>query len=94
VSSRKAEACRQVAAERSRTGECLALPADLSTEEPCRRLAAEVAEREDRAQVLVNNAGATWGAQLVDGPHHPVAPDWRSPAESLTASADLSDPAP
>jgi NAD(P)-dependent dehydrogenase (short-subunit alcohol dehydrogenase family) len=61
VSSRKAEACRQVAAERSRTGECLALPADLSNEEPCRRLAAEVAEREDRAQVLVNNAGATWG---------------------------------
>jgi NAD(P)-dependent dehydrogenase (short-subunit alcohol dehydrogenase family) len=64
VSSRKAEACRQVAAERSRTGECLALPADLSTEEPCRRLAAEVAEREDRMQVLVNNARATWGAPL------------------------------
>ena len=70
VSSRKAEACRQVAEELSRAGACLALPADLSTEEGCRRLAAEVGEREDRVQVLVNNAGATWGAPLED---HPAA---------------------
>jgi len=68
VSSRKAEACRQVAEELSRAGACLALPADLSTEEGCRRLAAEVGEREDRVQVLVNNAGATWGAPLEDHP--------------------------
>jgi NAD(P)-dependent dehydrogenase (short-subunit alcohol dehydrogenase family) len=70
VSSRKAEACRQVAEELSRVGECRALPADLSTEEGCRRLAAEVGEREERVQVLVNNAGATWGAPLED---HPAA---------------------
>ena len=70
VSSRKAEACRQVAEELSRAGECLALPADLSDEEGCRRLAAEVGEREGRLQVLVNNAGATWGAPLED---HPAA---------------------
>ena len=68
VSSRKAEVCRQVAKELSRTGECLALPADLSSEEACRRLAEEVGEREDRVQVLVNNAGATWGAPLEDYP--------------------------
>jgi NAD(P)-dependent dehydrogenase (short-subunit alcohol dehydrogenase family) len=68
VSSRKAEACRQVAEELSRAGECLALPADLSTEEGCRRLAAEVGERQGRLQVLVNNAGATWGAPLEDYP--------------------------
>jgi NAD(P)-dependent dehydrogenase (short-subunit alcohol dehydrogenase family) len=68
VSSRKAEVCRQVAEELSRAGECLALPADLSSEAACRRLAAEVAEREDRVQVLVNNAGATWGAPLEDYP--------------------------
>jgi NAD(P)-dependent dehydrogenase (short-subunit alcohol dehydrogenase family) len=60
--------CRQVAEELSRTGECLALPADLSSEEACRRLAEEVGEREDRVQVLVNNAGATWGAPLEDYP--------------------------
>jgi NAD(P)-dependent dehydrogenase (short-subunit alcohol dehydrogenase family) len=70
VSSRKAEVCRQVAEELSRVGECLALPADLSVEVGCRRLAAEVGEREGRVQVLVNNAGATWGAPLED---HPAA---------------------
>jgi NAD(P)-dependent dehydrogenase (short-subunit alcohol dehydrogenase family) len=68
VSSRKAEVCRRAAEELSAAGECLALPADLSTEEGCRRLAAEVGEREDRVQVLVNNAGATWGAPLEDYP--------------------------
>jgi NAD(P)-dependent dehydrogenase (short-subunit alcohol dehydrogenase family) len=68
VSSRKAEVCRQVAGELSRVGECVALPADLSDEEGCRRLAAEVGEREERVQVLINNAGATWGAPLEDYP--------------------------
>jgi NAD(P)-dependent dehydrogenase (short-subunit alcohol dehydrogenase family) len=42
----------------------VALPADLSTEAECRRLADAVAEREERLDVLVNNAGATWGAPL------------------------------
>jgi NAD(P)-dependent dehydrogenase (short-subunit alcohol dehydrogenase family) len=64
----KTAVCRQVAEELSRAGECLALPADLSSEAACRRLAAEVAERQDRLQVLVNNAGATWGAPLEEYP--------------------------
>jgi NAD(P)-dependent dehydrogenase (short-subunit alcohol dehydrogenase family) len=69
VSSRKAEVCDQVAAELSQAGECLALPADLSGgEAACRRLAEQVAEREPRLHVLVNNAGATWGAPLADYP--------------------------
>ena len=68
VSSRKAEVCQRVAEELSAVGECLAVPADLSTEAGCRRLAAEVRERQDRLQVLVNNAGATWGAPLEDYP--------------------------
>jgi NAD(P)-dependent dehydrogenase (short-subunit alcohol dehydrogenase family) len=64
VSSRKAEVCQQVAEELSRVGECLALPADLSGEQECLRLAGEVGRREERVHVLVNNAGATWGAPL------------------------------
>jgi NAD(P)-dependent dehydrogenase (short-subunit alcohol dehydrogenase family) len=68
VSSRKAEACEQVAGELSRVGECVALPADLSSEAACRRLAGEVGEREGAVQVLVNNAGATWGAPLAEYP--------------------------
>jgi NAD(P)-dependent dehydrogenase (short-subunit alcohol dehydrogenase family) len=62
VSSRKAEACDEVAAELSAVGECIALPADLSTEPGCRALATELGEREPMLHVLVNNAGNTWGA--------------------------------
>jgi NAD(P)-dependent dehydrogenase (short-subunit alcohol dehydrogenase family) len=61
VSSRKAAVCEQVAGELSRVGECVALPADLSSEAACVALAGAVAEREGRVHVLVNNAGATWG---------------------------------
>jgi NAD(P)-dependent dehydrogenase (short-subunit alcohol dehydrogenase family) len=68
ISSRKAEVCEQVAEELSRSGECVALPADLSGEEECRRLAAAVADRERQLHVLVNNAGATWGAPLQEFP--------------------------
>ncbi|HUY21991.1 MAG TPA: SDR family NAD(P)-dependent oxidoreductase [Acidimicrobiales bacterium] len=62
VSSRKAEACDEVAAELSNVGECISLPADLATEDGCRALASTLAEREERLHVLVNNAGNTWGA--------------------------------
>ncbi len=53
-----------MAAELSQVGECYALPADCSTEEGCRGLADAVAEREPALHILVNNAGATWGAPL------------------------------
>ncbi len=64
VSSRKAAVCDQVAADLSAVGECSSLPADVSTEEGCRGLAAALAEREPALHVLVNNAGATWGVPI------------------------------
>lgn len=64
ISARKADACRQTAEELSVLGTCVAIPADLSTEEGCRALADAVTERTDSLHVLVNNAGATWGAPL------------------------------
>ena len=66
VASRKAEACEQTAAELSKKGTCVGIPADLSSEEGCRRLAEEIASRQDRLEILVNNAGATWGAPLAE----------------------------
>jgi len=67
ISSRKADVLEEVATELSAKGTCIALPADLSTEEECRRLADEVAARESgRLDILVNNAGATWGAPLAE----------------------------
>jgi NAD(P)-dependent dehydrogenase (short-subunit alcohol dehydrogenase family) len=64
ISSRKAEVCDEVAAELSEIGTCASLPANLSTEDECRRLASELAEREQGLDILVNNAGANWGAPL------------------------------
>jgi NAD(P)-dependent dehydrogenase (short-subunit alcohol dehydrogenase family) len=66
ISSRKADVCNEVAAELSKIGECIALPADLSTEAECQRLADAVAERESELHILVNNAGATWGVPLAE----------------------------
>ena len=66
ISSRKSEACASVAEELSRVGECVAVPENLSSEEGCRRLADAVGERWDSLDVLVNNAGATWGAPLAE----------------------------
>ena len=67
VSSRKASVCDEVAAELSAIGECISLPADLSTEAECRRLADEVIARENgRLDILINNAGATWGTPLAE----------------------------
>ncbi len=66
ISSRKVEACNELAAELSKVGVCTAIPADLSTEEECRRLASEMTAREGHLDVLVNNAGATWGAPMAD----------------------------
>jgi NAD(P)-dependent dehydrogenase (short-subunit alcohol dehydrogenase family) len=68
VSSRKKEACEQVAAELSRIGTCVAAPADCGTQAGCEALAAAVAARESRLDILVNNAGANWGAPLAEYP--------------------------
>lgn len=66
ISSRKADVVDEVAARLNGMGECVGIPADLSTEAECRRLADEIAAREDRLHVLVNNAGATWGAPMAE----------------------------
>jgi NAD(P)-dependent dehydrogenase (short-subunit alcohol dehydrogenase family) len=68
ISSRKADACAAAEQELSADGTVFAIPADLSAEPECLRLAAEVGEREQALNVLVNNAGATWGAPLGEFP--------------------------
>jgi len=66
ISSRDAKACDKAAAELNALkpaagGSAVALPADLSSESECKKLAAELARRESKLHVLVNNSGATWG---------------------------------
>jgi NAD(P)-dependent dehydrogenase (short-subunit alcohol dehydrogenase family) len=66
ISSRKAEVGDALAKELSKIRPCTSLPADLSSEAECQRLANEVATYESHLDVLVNNAGATWGAPMDD----------------------------
>lgn len=68
ISSRKADACAAAQQELSRYGTVTAVPANLSSEAECGRLAAEVRGHEQALHVLVNNAGATWGAPLGEYP--------------------------
>ena len=68
ISSRKAEGCADAERELGQYGQVKAIQADLSTEAECLRLAREVGERESAVHILVNNAGATWGAPLEEFP--------------------------
>ena len=66
ISSRKAEACDATAARLAAAygGECVSIPADLSKMDGVQALAAALAARESRLDILINNAGASWGAPL------------------------------
>ena len=68
IASRKADVLEEVAAELAERGTCVALPADLSTQEGCEQLARDLGEHTDRLDILVNNAGATWGAPIEEYP--------------------------
>jgi len=64
ISSRKADAVDEAVAALSEFGEVRGIPADLSRQQECTRLAAEVLGHADGLDILVNNAGATWGEPL------------------------------
>ena len=66
VSSRKAAACEETADALGPN--CIALPADISTVDGCKELAAKLAALEPRLDILVNNAGAAWGVPFADFP--------------------------
>jgi NAD(P)-dependent dehydrogenase (short-subunit alcohol dehydrogenase family) len=61
ISSRKADACDATARELASLGPCISLPADVSTVEGARGLAAAYGAKEKSLDILVNNAGAAWG---------------------------------
>ena len=70
ISSRKADACNATA-ERLQAefgGECISIPADMSTLEGIDGFCATFKSREDKLDVLINNAGVAWGAPLDEFP--------------------------
>jgi NAD(P)-dependent dehydrogenase (short-subunit alcohol dehydrogenase family) len=64
ISARKADQIALAEQEFSSLGWCKGFAADLSTVDGCKALAAFVATQFDGLNILVNNAGATWGASL------------------------------
>jgi NAD(P)-dependent dehydrogenase (short-subunit alcohol dehydrogenase family) len=70
ITSRKADVCDATAARLAERygASCISLPSDLAQLDGVNGLAARLGERESRLDVLVNNAGATWGAPLGEFP--------------------------
>ncbi|KAJ2812430.1 hypothetical protein GGI24_006675 [Coemansia furcata] len=74
ITSRKAKVLERVAAELTQMGpgQCIALACDLQSLEQTKELAAEIQRREPGGlDVLINNSGATWGEDDIEGyPDH------------------------
>jgi len=68
ITARKAEQCDEAAAELSKLGDCVSVPTDLATNDGRARLVDEITQREGKLDVLVNNAGASWGAPFDEYP--------------------------
>ena len=68
ISSRKAEVCDAVAKELSAIGSCVSVPADIGTAEGRAKLVGAITDAEESLEILVNNAGANWGASFEEYP--------------------------
>jgi NAD(P)-dependent dehydrogenase (short-subunit alcohol dehydrogenase family) len=68
ITARKEAELKATAQELSQLGECIAIPSDLATVEGVAAFAEAIKAQEDEVHILVNNAGATWGAVLEEFP--------------------------
>ena len=71
ITSRKEQACKDAKEKhetlaKSRNSDCkiIAFPAELSEEKQCAEFCEKVTNQIDRLDILIANAGATWGAPL------------------------------
>lgn len=104
ITARKEVELRETEARLSELGTCIALPSDLSSNAGVEAFAGAIRERESSVNILVNNAGATWGAEVHEFPES----GWdktmnlnvkslffltQQLLEPLTAAGDSDDPA-
>ena len=68
ISSRKSDPCDKKAKEISKYGECISIPADLTDMNEMDKLVTKIKDKETKLNILVNNAGAAWGASFDDFP--------------------------
>lgn len=71
ITSRKEKACQEakayldkLAKDNGKTTQVIAIAADLAVEEDCERFFADVVKQVSTVNILVANAGASWGAPL------------------------------
>lgn len=74
ITSRKPDVCSASAEALSQFGECVALPAGLDSPEAIVDLADRFKANEEQLDILINNAGRTWGAPLETFPDKAWAP--------------------
>jgi NAD(P)-dependent dehydrogenase (short-subunit alcohol dehydrogenase family) len=70
ISSRKIPDVQDAAKQLAALGDCYAIPADVSSPQGASDLAQATRERFGELNILVNNAGVTWGAPLEEFPAH------------------------
>ena len=92
ITARKAAECDAKAAELSEFGECISVPANLAGPGGVDRLLEVIGAREDRLHILVNNAGATWGAPLEEYPLDAFDKLWNVNIKALFHLTQLSLP--
>jgi len=61
VVSRKLDAVNATVEALSQKGQCFGIAGDVSSEDGVQRIVSQLKERESKLNILVNNAGATWG---------------------------------
>ncbi|EGZ29640.1 hypothetical protein PHYSODRAFT_252686 [Phytophthora sojae] len=73
IASRSLKACEETAEELNAKGpgKCIPLQANLLSEAGCKELADEIAKRESKVDVLINNSGVSWGGNFEQ--HHEAA---------------------
>ncbi|MBO0825951.1 MAG: SDR family oxidoreductase [Actinobacteria bacterium] len=85
ITARKKDACDAKASELSAFGECVSMPLDLAAPGGVDELVRQVSTREDAMHILVNNAGATWGAPLEEYPLEAFDKVWNVNIKALFA---------
>lgn len=70
ISSRKAQACDEAAERLMKNfgGECISIPANVADLAGIDDLVAKISEKEKHVDILINNAGVSWGAPIDEFP--------------------------
>lgn len=73
ITARKNKACEQAAHELSEFGSCIALVGDITDEQDRQRLSQQITSKAGKLNILINNAGSSWGESYESYPEQAFA---------------------